>query len=212
MKKILIVFMAMLALTGCAAPTTILDLSQKSQESVVAYQGNMTKIVMATTAAYRASERSRQMADYEHKLAEMAAKSGQGTVSLAYAKVMALLLINKLDKINDKTRGVEDALIEANIDLDRYLEMQKVVYKYLKESGLQPEHLRTISDSLNNAADSFIEQKRQDNMVKLTAAVSRLETELANPENENKEATLAELEKKRQALELLKGVGGGENK
>lgn len=198
----------LLVLSSCAAPPQIIDLSQKSQDSVVAYQQNMTTIVMATTKAYKEAERRRHMADYNYKLSEMAAK-GEGKISANYAKVMALILIRKLDEINDQVRGVEDALVEANIDMDRYLEMQKVIYEYLKQSGLQPEHLAEARAALTTAADDFIELKRRQNMIKLQAAIRKLEGDLANPELEDKGPTLEELEKKREALELLKSVGGG---
>lgn len=176
MRKLVmtIVLMVVFPLGGCQAPEKILVISERSNESAIAYQKNMTRIVQATTKAYEKSEKRHHKDAFEAKIEEVAAKN-DGKVTPAFVKAMTKLLLNKLDKINANVREVDLALEVAEVDFERYLELNKVLFNYLKQSGIQPEHLEDLRGTLSEAADAWIEKKRLENMRKLEEAARRLE-------------------------------------
>jgi len=193
-------------MVGCAAPQSIVYISEQSQEHAARYQKNMTMALSKTVQGYRKSERRYHIDTYNQTIKDLAASSG-GRVRPDFVKIMTRQLIRKLDKVDGVVRDVQDAVVEANVDFERYLAMQEVIHKHLTETGLQPEHLQEIRRVLTKAGNDFIRAKQDSSIAKLEAKIATMGAELeSNRGNEEFDAAgvAAELEKKRRALEILK--------
>lgn len=209
MRSLLFAFaIPVLLLAGCATPQSIMVISEQSQEHAVRYQKNMTTALMTTADGYRKSERRYHIDKYNQSIKDVATASG-GRVRPEFVEIMTKRLVNKLETIDGQVRNVQDALVAANVDFERYLAMQEVIHKYLLQAGLQPEHLQHVRSVLTKAGNDFIKAKQEASIAKLQAEVSKLGAEIeANRGNEEFDAAAvaAEMEKKRRALELLKNL------
>jgi len=173
MRKALL-FLIILGVVGCQAPQTIIVAADRAQVHAVKYQSNMTNIVLKTVDAYERSEKRRIKDDHYDNLQDFALKNG-GKLSPIFVKVQTELMLSKLKKVDQQVFKVKSAMVKAKVDFDRFIELTQLTTKYLKSSGMEPEHIAAVRQVFETAAEDFIEAKRIENAAKLQAALAELE-------------------------------------
>jgi len=163
----------MLALVGCQAPQTIIVAHDRAQVNAVKYQSNMTTIVLKTVDAYERSEKKRIKDDHYDNLQDFAEKNG-GKLSPIFVKVQTELMLSKLRTVDMQVFKVKQAMVKAKVDFDRFIELTQMTSKYLKSAGMDPQHLSTVREIFESAAEDFIEAKRIENEIKLQEALAEL--------------------------------------
>jgi len=176
MKQFLLILISSVSLTGCGifqAPPEIQVLRPVASSEMRQFQRKMVGIARSTTRAWAKSESARIKADHWWALARFAAASPKKFTPL-YVRAQTAILITKLYEIDQSARDVDEALMRADVHLDRALKILEMFDDWMS-TGLTKSDAESIKRFFEESSQKWIKAEKNKLIKDLEAKVSRLE-------------------------------------
>jgi len=176
MKQFLLLWIAAFSMTGCGifqAPPEIQVLRPVASSEMRQFQRKMVGIARSTTRAWARSETARVKSDHWSALSAFAAASPKKFTPL-YVRAQTAILMDKLRKIDQSARGVDEALMRADVHLDRALKILEMFDDWMS-TGLTKGDAESIKKFFEESSQKWIKAEKDKLIKDLELKVIKLE-------------------------------------